>query len=70
MNASGGATKWVDALCAYQQRRWDASHATPQRIHSIDVACAYEQIVPIDMAGIMEAGKNESVIYTWKAPTP
>jgi len=68
MAASNGITKYADALCAYEQRRWDGSHAPVQHVASIDVLCADEDIVPIEMAGVMEGGSNEAVIYTWKAP--
>ena len=70
MRASNGAPDFVDAMCAYLQRRWDAVHPPQQHMRAIDASCAYEEIVSIDLASFVEPGRNEQLIHTWVAPSP
>jgi len=68
MCADHSERQYVDAMCAYYQRQWDATHAPLRRVASIDASCAFQDIVQLDVAHLWEGGSNELVLYTWTPP--
>ena len=70
MRTSSGLPECIDAMCLFIQRRWDATHAPPQHIQSLEAYCAFEEIVPIELAGTYQPGGGEALIHTWRAQLP